>query len=137
MQYVEKYNSLVKANTRHLTLIETLFHEGNLRNYLLRLSKEKIEFMCSPDDEKAFVCVSSADLKAFSKKGFSVIEKDKIKLFGLVEFVADNDFLFAKKIAKKIKNKDLRNLADLIIKECEFECWLQEMKQNGANIIQL
>ena len=67
----------------------------------------------------------------------NMLKKEKIKLFGLVEFLADKDISFAKKIAKKIKDKALKKLAHSIIEDFEFSYQLEDMKHNGVQIIQL
>jgi hypothetical protein len=137
METVAKYNNLVNQHPKHMTLIETLFHQGTLRQMLVRLSKEKIDFMSIPNEENGFACVSSRDVKMYSKTGFRLIEKDKIMLFGLTECLADKDIAFAKKIAKKIKCKALKKLAHSIIEDFEFSYQLEKMKNNGTEIIQL
>jgi len=137
MENVNKYNKLVNQHPKHLALIETLFHQGELKEMLLRLSKEKIDFMSIPNEENGFACVSSRDVKRFSKDGFCLIEKDKIMLFGLTECLADKEIVFGKKIAKKIKCKALKKLANSIIEDFEFSYQLEEMKNNGVQIIQL
>lgn len=137
MENATKYNNLLSQHPKHLALIETLFHQGELREMLLRLTKEKIDFMSIPNEENGFACVKSKEVKMFSTTGFQLIEKDKIMLFGLTEFLVDKDILFAKKIAKKIKNNFLKKLAHSIIEDFECSYQLEEMKKNGVQVIQL
>jgi len=137
METVDIYNNLVNQHPKHMTLIETLFHQGELREYLLRLSKEKIDFMSISNEKNGFACVQSKDVKRLSKTGFCLIEKDKIMLFGLIEVLADKDISFAKKIAKKIKDKYLKKLVHSIIEDFECSYQLEEMKHNGVQIVQL
>jgi hypothetical protein len=66
METVAKYNNLVNQHPKHMTLIETLFHQGTLRQMLVRLSKEKIDFMSIPNEENGFAWllnVSNTSLK--------------------------------------------------------------------------
>jgi len=137
MNIEQIYNNLVNQNPNHLALIEFLFHQGGLRKYLLRLTKENIDFLADPEEENGFICVSSRDVEKHVRQGFILIEKEKIKLFGLVEFLVDKDISFAKKIAKKIKDKYLKKLAHSIIEDFEFSYQLEEMKNNGVQIVQL
>ena len=137
MKNVEQYNNLVNQHPKHLSLIETLFHQDELRGTLLRLSKEKIDIMSVPNAENAFVCVKSKDIKKFSKLGYCLIERNKILLLGVSEFLVDKDFVFAKSIANKINDKSLKFLAYSIIEDFEFKNEIENMAINGVEIIHL
>ncbi|WP_019613516.1 hypothetical protein [Psychromonas ossibalaenae] len=136
MENVNKYNNLVNQAPKHLALIEILFHKGKLREMLSRLSSEKIDFMLLPDEENSFVCVSSSEVIRLSIQGLRLMDKDKIMLFGLTEFLADKDIAFSKEIAKKIKNEELKELAEKIIGQFELFYFIERHKSNGTEIIQ-
>ena len=137
METVEKYNNLVNQHPSHMALIETLIHQGELKVYLLRLSREKIDFMSIPNEKNGFACIPSKDIKKLLKTGFRLIDKDKIMLFGLTEFLKhEKEMPFVNQIALKIKNRKLKELAEGFIVEFERHYFIEKMKRNGTKIIQ-
>ncbi|HDY7454434.1 hypothetical protein H5404_18120 [Vibrio parahaemolyticus] len=137
MTILERYDYLESQNPKITILIELLHSDKTLADYLLSLTTQNIEFMTIPNTDNGFACVHKSDVKKRKKQDYKLLDKNLILLFGLTRFLKEKEIIFAKHICDHIKVKTHREIGEHIINEFDRHYFIESMKNDGVEVIQL
>lgn len=134
---IEQYNEIFNENRELESLMNLIIEQDKLKYYLKRSSTGKYCWTHTEIDN-GFYFVKKNQAKSFCKQhNAKQIDTDIFLLIGIVEFSVMSNGEVSNKIIKSIKNTELRHIADCINDEVCLSHQIQQMKNNGVDIVYL